>query len=156
MFAEGAEGALQCHPCRREVAFELGAEMPTLFKSDYATLEHAMASRLVRVIRSARQFEDAVTAKAEVSRWTTNLDRLEVSELGLLLDWRLVPLTTDPDVLREVVSGTDAIGRRFARHAVVIVTPLGALQAKRLQRVHDSHPEIFTDEALAYAYLMER
>jgi hypothetical protein len=127
--------------------------MPTLFKSDYATLEHAMASRLVRIVRSVKQFEEAAAAKAEVVRWSVTLDRVDVSELGLLLDWRLVPLTTDPDVLREVVSGTDTIGRRFARHAVLIETPLGALQAARLQRVHDSHPEIFTDEALAYGYV---
>ena len=130
--------------------------MPTLFKSDYATLEHAMASRLVRVIRSNKQFEDAVAAKNEVARWNTVLGRLEVSELGLLLDWRLVPLTTDPDVLREVVAGTDSIGCRFARHAVLMTTPLGALQAQRLQRVHESHPEIFTDEQQAYGYVMGR
>jgi hypothetical protein len=144
------------HTRKGWVARKLTLEMPTLFKSDYATLEHAMASRLVRVVRSNKQFEDAVTAKAEVARWSSVLDRVDLSELGLLLDWRQVPLSTDPDVLREVVAGTDAIGLRFVRHAVLMTTPLGALQAQRLQRVHASHPEIFTDEEQAYGYVMGR
>jgi hypothetical protein len=130
--------------------------MPTLFKSDYAMVEHAVASRLVRVVRSSKQFDGSFMAKSEVAKWNAAVDRLEVSELGFLLDWRLAPLATDPEVLREVVSGTNAIGLRFARHAVLMTTPLGSLQAKRLQRAHESEPEIFTDEAQAYSYVTAR
>lgn len=130
--------------------------MPTLFKSDYAMVEHAVASRLVRIVRSGKQFDSAVVAKFEVAKWTACLDRLEPSELGFLLDWRLAPLATDPDVLREVVSGTNAVGIRFARHALLMASPLGTLQAKRLQRIHESEPELFTDEAQAYSYVTAR
>jgi hypothetical protein len=130
--------------------------MPTLFKSDYAIVEHAMASRLVRVIRTNKQFDAGVVARSEVARWGASVDGLELSELGFLLDWRLAPLTTDPDVLREVVSGTNRIGLRFKRHAVLMTSALGALQAQRLQRAHESEPEIFSDEAQAYGYVMGR
>jgi hypothetical protein len=130
--------------------------MPTLFKSEFATLEHGVASRIVRVVRSNKQFDSAAFARAEVARWSACLESLDFSELGLLLDWRLVPLATDPDVLKEVVSGTTKFGRRFAKHAVLFVSPLGEMQARRLQRMHESDPEIFTDESKAYAYVTAR
>ena len=130
--------------------------MPTLYKSDYATVEHAVASRLVRVIRTGKQFDSAYLAKSEVARWGGCVDRLALTELGFLLDWRLGPLSTDSEVLRVVVLGTHAIGVRFAKQAVLLMSPLGALQAQRLQRIHDSEPEIFTDEAQAYSYVTGR
>jgi hypothetical protein len=130
--------------------------MPTLFKSDYALVEHALASRLVRVVRTSKTFDSAPYAKSEVGRWGSSVENLEYAELGFLLDWRLAPLTTDPEVLRVVVTGTDAIGRRFARHAVLMTSTVGALQAQRLQRVHESAPAVFTDEAEAYGYVMGR
>jgi hypothetical protein len=130
--------------------------MPTLYKSDYATVEHAVASRLVRVVRTGKQFDNAIVAKSEVARWGGCVDRLELTELGFLLDWRVAPLSTDPEVLREVVLGTHAIGILFARQAILLTSPLGALQSRRLQRMHESEPEIFTDEAQAYEYVTAR
>jgi hypothetical protein len=134
-------------------AATLWLAMPTLFKSAYATLEHRVASRLVRVARSVQPFASAITAREEVARWADSVSELAVSELGFMLDWRLAPLTTDPEVLRIVVSGTNALGARFARHALLMVSALGELQARRLQRVHESEPEIFTDEDAAYRYV---
>jgi hypothetical protein len=130
--------------------------MPTLFKSDYATIEHAVASRVIRIVRSAKPFESSAHSRAEVVRWRAAVDGLDPTQLGFLLDWRLAPLETDADVLRDVVRGTNEIGCRFVRHAVLVKSPLGALQAKRLQRAHDSEPEIFTDEAEAHAYVTAR
>lgn len=130
--------------------------MPILFRSAYATVEHRIASRMVRLARSADPFPDAGSARREVARWATCIEPLDVAALGLLLDWRLAPLTIDPELLGAVVSGTNVIGLRFARHAVLMVSPLGALQAKRLQNVHESEPVIFTDEHDAFGYVMGR
>jgi hypothetical protein len=130
--------------------------MPFLRRSAYLTLEHRVASRLLCFVRTALAFEEAATARAEITEWQRCVDRLEPAELSVLFDWRSAPLETNADVLRAVVSRTDAIGRLFARQALLMETSLGALQASRLSRAHESVPVLFTNEAEAYAYVTSR
>jgi hypothetical protein len=130
--------------------------MPFLRKSGYVTLEHRVASRLVCFVRSQRPFGDVGTAAGEIGEWTHCLEGLDLAQLGVLLDWRLAPLETDPAVLREVVSRTDAVARRFARQALLMGSTLGMLQASRLSRAHESVPVVFTNEAEAYEYATSR
>lgn len=131
--------------------------MPNLLRSPYVVIEHRVASRLVCVTRTDLEFAAAAEARSEVATWAAVVLGLPTSaELGLLLDWRRAPLTTDKDVLREVVRGTNELGLRFARFAVLLESVLGDLQARRLRRLHETAPEVFCDEAKAYEYVTSR
>jgi hypothetical protein len=129
--------------------------MPILLRSAYVLIEHRVASRLLYVTRSSQEFPDAEAAREEVAQWRKVLSA-QSTEVGLLLDWRSAPLTTDGRILREVVRGTDEIGRCFTRQAVLLKSVLGDLQARRLRRLHEAGPELFTDEQKAYEYVTAR
>jgi hypothetical protein len=130
--------------------------MPVLWKSEYMTAEHRVASRIVCFVRSAQPFPSPETVQQEVTEWQRSLGELPLSELGVLLDWRLVPLETNPDILRELVLRTDALARQFARQALLMESSLGVLQANRLSRAHETTPVVFTNEAEAHEYVTSR
>jgi hypothetical protein len=115
-----------------------------------------VASRLVCFVRSHEPFGSVENARQELSEWLHALEGLELTELSVLLDWRLAPLETNAELLREVVSRTDAIARQFARQALLMESSLGVLQARRLARAHESRPTVFSNEAEAYDYVTSR
>ena len=83
---------------------------------------------------------------------TKALRDIDVSQLGLLLDWRQAPLTTDPVLLKHVVQQTDTFAAAFARRALLVATPIGVIQSERLGRtIHQARSIVFTDEAEAVA-----
>ena len=130
--------------------------MPFLRKSAYLTLEHRVASRLACFVRSHEPFGNVENARQEVSEWLPALEGLELRELSVLLDWRLAPLETNAELLREGVSRTDAIARQFVRQALLMDSSLGVLQARRLSRAHESRAMVFSNEAEAYDYVTSR
>lgn len=82
------------------------------------------------------------------------LSDIDVSRLGLLLDWRLAPLTTDPVMLKHVVQQNDVFAKDFARRALLMATPVGLMQSERIARTIDhAKPVLFNDEATAIAYV---
>jgi hypothetical protein len=110
---------------------------------------------IVKISRTAAPFGDARAARHETTAWVGTVATLDTSRLGLLLDWRLTPMTSDPDILREVVSRGDALALTFARHALLLAGSLSPPQAERISRA-GSTIEVFTDEATAWAHLARR
>lgn len=129
--------------------------MPVLRTSPFTTLELLDMEGVVKISRSSAPFGDAPTARREVASWTLAIASLDTSQLGLLLDWRLTPMTSDPEILRAIVSGGDALARSFARHALLLASSLSAPQAERVSRA-GSTIDLFTDEAGAWAHVTRR
>jgi hypothetical protein len=127
-----------------------------LFRNAHLTVENHVALGYIRVARSSAPFTHIEQATAELHACERSLSLLDVSKLGLLLDWRLAPLSTDARLHQAMVTASDAFARRFARRALLIDTPLGKLQSGRVNRTLSSvNPEIFNDEAAAIAFVSD-
>jgi hypothetical protein len=124
-----------------------------LYRDAYLSLRHHRDAAHVRVTRSELQFGSVNRVASSLRECSKALRDLDVSRLGLLLDWRLAPLTTNPVLLKHVVQQTDTFAAAFARRALLVATPIGLLQSERLGRtIHHAKPVLFTDEAEAVAY----
>jgi hypothetical protein len=131
--------------------------MFTIHRSEHFAIQHYQASGYVRLVRSALPFASLDAAGQALRACDEALLPLDASQLGILLDWRLGPLSVDPRLHQFVIENTDAFAVRFVRRAVLIVTPVGKLQLDRVLRTHSSAaPVVFNDEAVAIDYVTSR
>jgi hypothetical protein len=128
-----------------------------LHRSKHLILEHWQASRYVRLVRSAVPFASPEEAGEALKEIDVAIRDLDPSHLGILLDWRLGPLSTDPRLHQFVIENTDAFASRFVRRAVLVVTPVGKLQLDRVIRnLSSTKPVLFNDENAAVEYVTGR
>jgi len=131
--------------------------MPTIHRNAHFTVVHHVASGYVALVRTAAAFDghdDVVRSLAQCER---ALRPIDAQANGILLDWRLGPLSTDARIHELLVRGSDVFIQRFARKALLVLTPMGAMQGGRIVRVQSTtNPVIFDDEAQAITYLTER
>jgi hypothetical protein len=108
----------------------------------------------VRLVRSAAPFASVAAAKAEMEACDQALAKSgPTAELGILLDWRLPPLSRDAELIAVLVQGTDRICSRFTRSAMLVSTQVGKMQSIRLNRMQSTPPTPFDDEAKALMYV---
>jgi hypothetical protein len=125
-----------------------------LHNDAYLALHYYRELAHVRVVRTDEQFGSIHRVASSLRACAKALAAIDVSRLGLLLDWRRAPLTTDPTLLKHVVQQTDVFAVAFARRALLVATPVGLMQSKRLARSIDhAKPVLFSDEAAAIAYV---
>jgi hypothetical protein len=131
--------------------------MPTLHRNAHFTVIHHVASSYVALVRTALVFGAHEEVVRSLDQCERALRPLNAQANGILLDWRLGPLSTDPRLHELLVQGTDLFIQRFARKALLVMTPVGAMQGGRIVRVQSTtNPVIFNDEAQAIAYLTQR
>ncbi|HEX5660211.1 MAG TPA: hypothetical protein VFX59_23615 [Polyangiales bacterium] len=130
--------------------------MPTLSRGNHMVVVHNVASGYATIVRTERTFasyDEAERALAECDRALLPLDRA----LGILLDWRRAPMSTDPRLHTILVERSDVFLLRFARRALLTQTSVGSMQSVRLLRGQpDSSPVVFADEEAAVAYVCGR
>ncbi len=128
--------------------------MFTLHRSAHFTVEYWQASRYVRLVRSALPFSSPDEAGEALKECEVALRDIDSSNVGILLDWRLGPLSTDARLHQFVIENTDAFASRFRRRAVLVVTPVGKLQLDRVIRnLSTTKPLLFNDEKAAVEYV---
>jgi hypothetical protein len=128
--------------------------MPTLHQNAYFLLQHHVASGYVSLIRSAKALTSAILADRALFACRTALESLDVSQCGILLDYRQAPMSTDSQIQKSLVSHGDALSAPFCRRAILIGTPVGTMQVHRINRTHSSNPPaVFSDELAAIMYL---
>lgn len=128
--------------------------MPTLHRNAHFAVVHHVASGYVALVRTAAAFDDHEAVVRSLQECERALRPVRAEENGILLDWRLGPLSTDPRLHELLVRGTDVFIQRFARKALLVLTPIGAMQGGRIVRVQSStNPVIFNDETKAMEYL---
>jgi hypothetical protein len=131
--------------------------MFTLHRSPHFTIEYWQASRYVRLVRSSLPFSSPDEAAAALKECELAIRDIDPSHLGILLDWRLGPLSSDPRLHQFVIESTDAFARPFVRRAVLVVTPVGMLQLDRVIRnLSSTKPVLFNDESAAVDYVTSR
>jgi hypothetical protein len=125
-----------------------------LHSDSYLALHHHPQLSHVRLIRSDQQFGSVSRVASSLRACAKALAGIDVSRLGLLMDWRLAPISTDPVLLKHVVTQSDRFAATFARRALLLATPIGLMQSERLARTIDhAKPVLFHDEAAALAYV---
>ena len=129
--------------------------MPTLLRAPHFILELHLASSYVRLVRTELAFQRPEEAVAALNKCQIALQGIALERMGILLDWRLGPLSTDPQLHQAIVEHTDRFAMHFARRALLVVTPVGQLQLGRVIRAHsDTKPVLFDDEQAAIDYVM--
>ncbi|MET0594899.1 MAG: hypothetical protein ABW133_19525 [Polyangiaceae bacterium] len=124
-----------------------------LYSDPYISLHHYPQQTHVRLVRSEKQFESVSRVASSLRDGSKKLEGIDVARLGLLMDWRLAPLSTDPVMLKHVVQHIDRFAARFARRALLLATQVGVMQSERIARtINHAKPVLFDDEAEALAY----
>ena len=130
--------------------------MGTLYRGPHFVLQLFQASGYVRLVRTSEPFASVAKAIEGLRDCHKSLEGLRLSELGILLDWRAGPMSTDAKLHQSVVTHTDAFASEFRRKAVLVSTPVGGMQIQRVSRVHsDAPPTLFNDEQEAIAYVTD-
>lgn len=128
--------------------------MPTLYRSDHLLIQHHLASGYVRVVRTEAAFKTADEVVAALDACGAALRAVDATRHGILFDWRRSPISTDPNVHKALVERMDALAERFARKAVLLATPVGAMQAARVGRsMGNQKMVVFSDEPAAVGYV---
>lgn len=131
--------------------------MVTLHRGSFFLVQHFQASGYVRVNRTASQFTTAVQVLHAIADCRKALEGLELTGYGVLFDWRLPPISTDPVVHQTIVQNVDAFAARFTRRAILVSTPVGQMQVARVSRMHsEDAPVLFNDEDAAIVHVARR
>lgn len=125
--------------------------------SEYMELALDSDRRLARFRRSDRGINKS-TVIPVVQRFTQDLDRLLPVAMRptfrLLVDAREAPRAADPELESALSGSMNPLMKQFACVAVLIKTPIGILQMRRLLRGWTTPAEVFSDEAEATIWLM--
>jgi hypothetical protein len=128
-----------------------------IHESEFYEVFRTSGSRVVKVVRLARGFESALDVELGCGPLQLALDLLGRRAHTLLVDSRGVVGRNDPtsealfrEHRRDMLLG-------FRRAAILVRTPAGLLQARRLlvEDGTEAHARAFLDEAEALAYLAE-
>ncbi len=125
--------------------------------SEYMELALDSDRRLARFRRSDRSINKS-TALSVIQRFAQDLDRLMPAAMRrsyrLLVDSREAPRAADPELESTLSGNMNPLMMQFACVAVLIRTPIGILQMRRLLRGWTTPAEVFSDEAEATIWLM--
>lgn len=131
--------------------------MSTLYQGAYFAIQHYRASGCVRVVRNDAPFEAVTDAVSGLAACRAALAGLDAARYGLLLDWRLAPISTDPNLHKVLVEHIDALAAPFARKAILVATTVGTMQANSVGRnLSENSLAVFNDEAAAMRFITSR
>jgi hypothetical protein len=129
--------------------------MATTHRSTYLSVQHFRASAYVRVIRNEAPFKSVVEVCTAIGACRPALKGVDAAHYGILFDWRLGPISTDPSLHKALVEQIDALAEPFARKAILLGTIVGAMQASRVGRALGNQEMVifFDDEAAAVEHV---
>lgn len=125
----------------------------------YLQVAFDSARRLARFRRSDRALT-AGSADGILAQFTEDLDRIlpksERAKLRLLADTREAPRAADPELEGKLLTIMTPIMTSFDCVAVLLRTPIGILQMRRLMRTWPIRGEVFEDESEAILWLLRQ
>ena len=127
------------------------------------TLAVDEARGLIRMRRSAHRIPTAAELEASFDRLVSELDQIvaieERARYGWLQDMRDAPLLEKPELEAVQLRRLEPIRRGWRREAILVQTPIGKLQARRMTRENAPVAQtaasvaIFDDELEALRFL---
>jgi hypothetical protein len=122
----------------------------------YWRIEHELAKNVVRLTRTDVAFRSIEELVASVHEVALALDNMGRSNMALLVDLRQGPMRTDAAFELAMNEQRPRLLAQIPRIAVVVSTPLGAMQLSRHQRQGSLEWATFNEEAPALAHLAPR
>jgi hypothetical protein len=119
--------------------------VPKLLRDTYFVLERYDAPAFIRLARTAEPVSthDEVVSSLQACR--AALQTTDVSELGILIDWRLSPAMRNGVSLQQAINADlEAFAAPFARSAMLLLPAAPDWSSTALQVFHDE------DEAIAH------
>lgn len=124
--------------------------------SEYMDMAMDLDRHLARMRRTDRSITKS-TALPVIQRFTADLERLLPTasrpRYRLLVDSREAP-RADPELESTLSGSMNPLMMQFAAVAILIKTPIGILQMRRLLRGWNTPADVFSDEAEALIWLM--
>lgn len=118
-----------------------------IYENPFTIFSLDEARGLVWMERTREPLPDADLLRAQLAEITALLDRLDLSQLGLVIDSRAPVGRNDPAFEAMMQEFTGTMTRRFPRIAVLIRSAVGRLQAQRLARQDPSwRPLLVTED----------
>jgi hypothetical protein len=128
-------------------------QLTTIHDGEHFRLELDATRSVIRLSRTPAPFESLGAVGAAQSAVLERLRILARRRLGLLVDLRDAPPRNDPEFERAIRGFRLAVFTLFARIAILVRTPTGAMQLTRLLRSDGRTPAVFHDEQRALDYL---
>ncbi len=126
----------------------------TVHDDDFFTLTWEPHRNLARLVRKARRFADVAEAERVYEAVLLGRARIKSTSIRLLIDQREAVGNNDPAYEALVARVTPRISGGVARAAFLVRSVIGKLQVERVRRKATARVDnVFTDEALALAYL---
>jgi hypothetical protein len=122
-------------------------------KHPHWRLNHERGRGLITLTRSREPFSSIAELQASVAEVSVVLDAVGRSTFALLVDLRDGPMRTDVAFEQAMADVRPKLLRGVPKIAVLVATPLGAMQVSRHQRCGDIEWMTFNDEVAALAYL---
>ena len=130
--------------------------MPTIYQDEYVTLRQEIGQGFVVSRRTRVPFTTAADLQGSFDGQDTALAEVNAARQGMLFDIRMAPRTNDPEIERLLVERSMRITARFARSALLLLSPVGREQVGRLREGVDGAPAVFDDEVMAEDYVAGR
>lgn len=123
--------------------------MPTLLRDSHFVLERYAAPAFVRLARTAQPLTGKAQSERSLLACRSALGELDPATFGILIDWRLSPLSAASDALEAAaMREAEAFAAQFARAAVLLLAAAAPNQA-----CSGANIKLFDDEEAALAYV---
>lgn len=133
-----------------------GLRVERRLRHPYWKLNHEPARGLVVLLRTPIPFHALADLEASVNEVAAVLDTAGRDGWRLLVDLREGPMRTDPAFENAMADLRPKLLGGLAKIAVLVASPLGAMQVSRHQRQGPIAWATFNDEAAAFQYLNVR
>jgi hypothetical protein len=96
--------------------------VPKLLRDTYFVLERYDSPAFIRLARTAEPVRTHDQVVSSLQSCRAALQATDLSEFGLLIDWRLSPeMHNDASLEQAIVAEVEAFSDPFARHAVLLL-----------------------------------
>lgn len=130
--------------------------MERRLRTPYWRIENDLARGVVRLIRTDVAFRSLEDVELSISEVANALDSLGRANMALLVDLRDGPMRTDTAFEQSMAENRPRILGGITRVAVLVATPLGAMQLARHQRQGALEWTTFNEESAALSHLRAR
>ncbi len=126
-----------------------------LLRTRHFTLEHDILRRFLRLTRTTTAFASAEDVKSAYGAVLEKIEALDRANYVILTDMRQGPKTTPgSDVEKAMAPQAMLLAEGWQRAALLMATPVGMLQATRVQKTVQFSVSVFNDEEAALEYLL--
>lgn len=128
----------------------------TLREMEHWAVEVAVESHLVKLVRTPAPFQTAGAVEGSFAEIEEVVTKFPTRSWGLVLDMRKTLPAANRQIEQALRTNRKRITALFSRHATLLATAAGVMQANRMLREHpDPKIKIFEDEHEAYRWASE-